>query len=1085
MISQYLALWSFTLVIAAPDVAFPFNSQVPPVARVGQPYLFTFSPTTFRPNGEAFQYALTGAPAWLNLDSASRTISGIPQSTDVGSPTFIISAFDGTGKGSMQATLVVVTYEPPQIGVGISDALGKAGKLCGPSRITFPPRTPFTLDFPSNMFTETGRQLLHYSTLSDHTPLPGWLTFDPRSLTFAGITPTLSASPQQFEILIIASDVAGFAGAWVSFTVVVSDHQFYFDQVNRSMTIGPGSAVNINDLRTHLLLDGVPVSDGDLAAATAYTPPWITFSQGSLGLAGIPPSGMEIQDINLGAQDRFGDIANMTVHLRVISGLFVSEIGTLNATVGKEFNYTIDKSAFTRSDVQISVDLGSASSWLHYDSSLMTLSGKVPLNLLAQSISGGISVKTSDGSQKDFQPFIIRVVAAEKPTSTVSTRTLNSSAAPPTGGVAPGKGEPGTTKTNKALGRIVGIVIALVFVIFGIVVAVLWCRKPHKRLDRSRSARMRKISRPLAADKDPWTTEIHHEYGDLERGSGGFERTPDHPPKIVLDLSSSPQKTVHRPSQLGFATVSPVKVDRALKIPRHNYSTSVASTTINDGDALILDNINRSSWGYSGASTHTPHDSMRIATQIARASRQLDSDSPTSHRRPSRHLSGNRMSSGLTQRNSAIRIMNGGLPMNPRLTGLGHGRSSSGPTRNSMLGIVQMQQQYRSPSCTESYSTHSTSIMSSHALLHSSVRLSRQSSQLGSQRRSVRNGVVLDPRRVSMQRPLSRRGHRSTFFSGGPSSRGSSSSRHRNTVLGLSTIHGSPDLGTESPAAESSDALGTVTSNVTGTKGDSSNSTPPTPPLHHGSTQTNSKAPKAWQTAAVTTSNTALRSDTSGHVQPQIHPQSAAQAHKRWSSNLLRTRPSRPSSTLLIPGAQNNASETRESVLFASAVETDSSSVDEGDADGNTLRSGSVYSQSSLAVATPSRPPIEGKIPTGGIRVPPFTSTASESEPSIMSRPHPRASFRNANVGTSVIRAPLRNVRGGENRNSGSGFSSGGDGLGFLGKQSKGDKVERPRLRSARSNKPVSVESVESVGGSLRGRFNRVRSSERGDQAFL
>src|SRR5262249_7188221 len=76
---------------------FPSNSQPPPVARVGEPYAFTFSSATFKPNGDTFRYTLGGAPAWLTLDADSRTLSGTPGAGDVGTTTPTIVAMDNTG----------------------------------------------------------------------------------------------------------------------------------------------------------------------------------------------------------------------------------------------------------------------------------------------------------------------------------------------------------------------------------------------------------------------------------------------------------------------------------------------------------------------------------------------------------------------------------------------------------------------------------------------------------------------------------------------------------------------------------------------------------------------------------------------------------------------------------------------------------------------------------------------------------------------------------------------------------------------------------------------------------------------------
>jgi hypothetical protein len=1083
MISQYLLLWFLTTVVAIPDVAFPFNSQVPPVARAGQLYQFTFSPTTFKPTGEIFQYVLAGAPTWLNLDSPTRTMFGTPDIADVGSINFTITAVDSTGRSVMQATLVVVAFEPPLVGASIYNALGRAGKMCGPSSIVYTPRTSFAFSFPNNIFTETGKQITYYSTLSDHTPLPGWLAFSPQSLSFSGTTPTLSASPQQFTVLIIASDVVGFAGAWLSFTIVVSDHQFYFEQIDRIVYIGPIVELNVNDLRNQLILDGVPVSDNDLFTSTATNPKWISFNPSSLLMTGTPPDGIKTQNVSVAAQDIFGDVANMTLHLRFMSGLFLSEVGVLNATAGNVFNYTLTDSLFVENGLQISVDLESASNWLHYNSASRTISGTVPSYLPAQEITGEINVATPDGTQKDIQSFIIRVSTAQTPASTASTRPLGSSVASPTGGILSATGASGKTNSTRRLGMIVGIVLAILFAIIGGVVAIMWCRSSNKGLQRTRSAIKRTISRPTAVEFDPWNPELEHEHENLEKGFGEFERTSDLPPQIILDLS--PDKSARQSSQLGFSTISPVKPNRGSTAQgiRNSNRLSAASSIINDGDALILDDINRTSWGYLDASTHKPHDSMRLATQLARASRQLDSNLPTDIRRLSRHLNGSQKSSGLGSRRSSMRHNSGGIPLYTRLTGLGHGKSPPVADRNSMMSKLQIQPQ-SSSSYGEACSARSMSAVSLHPLLPNSLRLLRQRSQLGNQQTSMYDSMLVNPRLSSIQRPLCQRGQRSIFFSGGHNSRGSTSNRQRSTILGLQTIHGSPDLQSECPTEESD------SSDAKRKNGGSPQFESPLAPLHRNLTQTSAKTAKTWQTTTTATTDTAPGSNILGEIQPPIPSRTSAHKHEVCSFNMVHSRYSRPLVKNTNSTAERNTSGIRESILFASADESDFTS-DKINGDGNARISGSVYSQSSVADTSPNRRPTRGKIPIGGVRVPPFTSPTLGLEKSIMSRPHPRASLKYDGPGSSAVRAPLRNGRGCENRFSGSGSSSGSkndgvNGLGSFGMgRSKGDKPLLAMIRNASRKKTISVESVQTGGDGLKGKSERGRSSSRGDEAFL
>ena len=188
---------------ATPGAAFPFNSQVPTVARVGQQYDFQFSGSTFAPDPTNFTYSLSDQPAWLVLDSATRILSGAPSQADVGSNTFTLTAADNTGAVHMACTLVVSTDPPPQIEGDITQQLAAAANLSSsqPPVVTVLPASNFNFEFKQGSFIDVVQRTLHYyATLADHTPLPSWLMFDSQSLTFSGIAPQLSAFPQSWDV---------------------------------------------------------------------------------------------------------------------------------------------------------------------------------------------------------------------------------------------------------------------------------------------------------------------------------------------------------------------------------------------------------------------------------------------------------------------------------------------------------------------------------------------------------------------------------------------------------------------------------------------------------------------------------------------------------------------------------------------------------------------------------------------------------------------------------------------------------------------------------------------------------------------
>src|ERR1700731_2248279 len=104
-----LLLGSIFLVQAIPQLSFPVNAQVPPLAVVSQPFSFTFSPSTFSYDSPSITYSISNdTPSWLTFDNSTRTFSGTPASSDVGNFTFTLSAKDDVGSAAGAVTFLVV-----------------------------------------------------------------------------------------------------------------------------------------------------------------------------------------------------------------------------------------------------------------------------------------------------------------------------------------------------------------------------------------------------------------------------------------------------------------------------------------------------------------------------------------------------------------------------------------------------------------------------------------------------------------------------------------------------------------------------------------------------------------------------------------------------------------------------------------------------------------------------------------------------------------------------------------------------------------------------------------------------------------
>ena len=293
---------------ASPQVNYPFQLQLPPVAKVGEPYRFELAPITFQPESDKLQYSLIGAPSWLHIGSNNRTLWGNPRSDDEGTAAFQIAAAGEAGGVVNMVSKLRVVKDGPRVTGSVQQYLSKTGQFSGPSTVILSPSKPFEVKFEKDIFDGKGSALTYHATLADHTPLPAWIGFDAQSLSFAGTTP-MSPAPQPFEILLIASDTPGYAAVSVSFILLVSNHQLLFKPLEQTLNISKGDRVQITGLKTKLFLDGAPIRDEDIQSASADIPSWLSFDHRSFDITGTPPSGLMSQYISVTVQDRLGHSA--------------------------------------------------------------------------------------------------------------------------------------------------------------------------------------------------------------------------------------------------------------------------------------------------------------------------------------------------------------------------------------------------------------------------------------------------------------------------------------------------------------------------------------------------------------------------------------------------------------------------------------------------------------------------------------------------------------------------------------------------------------------------------------------------------
>ena len=466
---------------AAPTISFPINSQVPPVARIGQPFSFVFSPTTFS-SASRVTYSLSNPPRWLSVDSDARRLSGTPREDDIvqgrvaGVPVNLV-ATDESGSTTLAATLVVSRSPGPKVEIPLKKQVPDFGTFSNPSSILSAPGTSFSFDLDPDTFSDpSGAPVAYYATMADNTPLPAWMSFDPSKLSFTGRTPpseSLIQPPQHFSMQLVASDVVGFAGALLGFDIVVGNHRFVADETTIVLNATPGTPVSYTGLRSNVKVEGKPatIQNANIAAMSNF-PPWLSVDNGTWHIFGVPPENAESTNFTITLQDTFSDTLNLTIAVAVTGdkdGLFTGNLPAFTITVGKSFSINLGQYLSNPQDTDISVETDASNPWIKFDPRTVTLSGDAPGDLKASSIDVKVKAKRRDSKKSASLPLsiVIRAVSDGEGTrgtsdsATTSHPTKSPNGQPSLAGDAAGNGHFNTVLLAVLLPLLVLLVLAI------------------------------------------------------------------------------------------------------------------------------------------------------------------------------------------------------------------------------------------------------------------------------------------------------------------------------------------------------------------------------------------------------------------------------------------------------------------------------------------------------------------------------------------------------------------------------------------------------------------------------------------------
>jgi Ca2+-binding RTX toxin-like protein len=300
---------TFTLTVTnvneVPTVAAPLTDQQ---ATEDAPFTFVVQTSTFADvdqlHGDQLTYSATredgtALPSWLSFDATTRTFSGIPLNSDVGTLALRVTATD-IGNLSVSDTFsltVTNVNDAPTVAAPLADQTGNEDE-------------PFSFTIAANTFADAdlihGDVLTYSATLADGSTLPTWLSFNPT-------TRTLSGTPGNGDVGVLALTVTatdtGNLSAATGFALTIQN-------VNDAPTV----AVPLADQQA---TQGTPLSvvvpantfaDVDAGDTLTYTaaqadgtslPTWLSFDPLTRTFSGTPQSGdVGTLDVRVTATDQ-------------------------------------------------------------------------------------------------------------------------------------------------------------------------------------------------------------------------------------------------------------------------------------------------------------------------------------------------------------------------------------------------------------------------------------------------------------------------------------------------------------------------------------------------------------------------------------------------------------------------------------------------------------------------------------------------------------------------------------------------------------------------------------------------------------
>lgn len=354
-------------------MGFPFNEQLPNVARVNEAYTFTFAKSTYKSTSEGgsdnIQYNVTSLPSWLSFDSESRTFTGTPDSSDEGEFQITLVGVDQLDDSSMENSYSMVVSSLPNLdsnNFNLYDELTSMGQTNGGDGLVLKQGDEFSFTFP-----KIDDAVAYYGRSSDRTSLPNWVKFSGN--TFSGTVPyaTLENSPSQaFNLNYIATDIAGYAAVVKTFEILVGGHQLSTDLKDAIEIEGyKNEEVEEEVPLSHVFLDGAKIAKENISSVIGDDlPVYLELDTTDYTISGTLPNdeseGSNSTTFNVQIEDIYGNKVQIPYSVRISKETSLSSIYESSYTASSSYSSstTSSSSSLSRSLTTSSVSASATSS---------------------------------------------------------------------------------------------------------------------------------------------------------------------------------------------------------------------------------------------------------------------------------------------------------------------------------------------------------------------------------------------------------------------------------------------------------------------------------------------------------------------------------------------------------------------------------------------------------------------------------------------------------------------------------------------------------------------------------------------------